>query len=112
LLAVERKVERDIIGYCGLIEGGQESDGEPKLAFEVLRRDWSLGYATEASLAVLEWARSSGHERLWATVWGWNAASSSCAGQGRIHRRANGTGPYPWEQPRHDETALTPTLLS
>jgi ribosomal-protein-alanine N-acetyltransferase len=25
--------------------------------------------------AVLDWARSSGHERLWATVWDWNTAS-------------------------------------
>jgi len=24
---------------------------------------------------VLEWARSSGHQRLWATVWAWNTAS-------------------------------------
>lgn len=30
---------------------------------------------TEASLAVLDWARSSGYERLWATVWEWNTAS-------------------------------------
>jgi [ribosomal protein S5]-alanine N-acetyltransferase len=33
------------------------------------------GYATEASVAVLDWARSSGYERLWATVWEWNTAS-------------------------------------
>jgi RimJ/RimL family protein N-acetyltransferase len=26
-------------------------------------------------LAVLDWARSSGYERLWATVWEWNTAS-------------------------------------
>lgn len=24
---------------------------------------------------VLDWARSSGYERLWATVWEWNTAS-------------------------------------
>jgi [ribosomal protein S5]-alanine N-acetyltransferase len=45
------------------------------LAFELLRRVWRQGYATEASLAVLDWARSSGYERLWATVWEWNTAS-------------------------------------
>ncbi len=33
------------------------------------------GFATEASSAVLEWARSAGYERLWATVWEWNTAS-------------------------------------
>jgi ribosomal-protein-alanine N-acetyltransferase len=75
LLAVERRVDRDVIGYCGLIEGGRGSDEEPELAFEMLRRIWSQGYATEASLAVLDWARSSGYKRLWATVWEWNTAS-------------------------------------
>ena len=75
LLAVERKVDRDVIGYCGLIEGERGSLGEPELAFELLRRVWRQGYATEASLAVLDWARTSGYRRLWATVWEWNTAS-------------------------------------
>jgi RimJ/RimL family protein N-acetyltransferase len=79
LLAVERKADHDVIGYCGLIEGRRGSDGEPEpepeLAFELLCRVWRQGYATEASLAVLDWARSSGYERLWATVREWNTAS-------------------------------------
>lgn len=77
LLAVERKVVGDPIGYCGLVDGGQGAQGAhgPELAFEFLRRFWGQGYATEASWAVLEWARSSGHERLWASVWDWNTAS-------------------------------------
>jgi [ribosomal protein S5]-alanine N-acetyltransferase len=75
LLAVERKAAGDVIGYCGLVDSGRGSDGEPELAFELLRRVWRQGYATEASLAVLDWARSSGYERVWATVWEWNTAS-------------------------------------
>jgi [ribosomal protein S5]-alanine N-acetyltransferase len=75
LLAVERKAARDVIGYCGLIDSGRGPEGEPELAFELLRRVWRQGYETEASLAVLDWARSSGYERLWATVWQWNTAS-------------------------------------
>lgn len=75
LLAVERKATRDVVGYCGLIDSGQGSAGEPELAFELLRRVWRQGYATEAASAVLDWARSSGHGRLWATVWDWNTAS-------------------------------------
>src|SRR6478735_1291225 len=75
LLAVERKAAGDVIGYCGLIESERGSVGEPELAFELLRRVWRQGYATEASWAVLEWARSSGYERVWATVWDWNTAS-------------------------------------
>lgn len=75
LLAVERRAEGDVIGYCGLVDSGRGADGEPELAFELLRRAWGQGYATEAAEAVLDWARSSGHPRLWATVWDWNTAS-------------------------------------
>ncbi|WP_253887199.1 GNAT family N-acetyltransferase [Actinokineospora diospyrosa] len=71
LLAVELKAAGDVIGYCGLVGGGEE----PELAFELLRRFWGRGYATEAALAVLDWARASGYTRLLATVWEWNTAS-------------------------------------
>jgi [ribosomal protein S5]-alanine N-acetyltransferase len=74
LLAVELKSAGDVIGYCGLIDSGRGAH-EPELAFEFLRRFWGQGYATEASRAVLDWARSSGYECLWATVWDWNTAS-------------------------------------
>ncbi len=33
------------------------------------------GLRDEASVAVPDWARSLGHERIRATVWDWNAAS-------------------------------------
>jgi RimJ/RimL family protein N-acetyltransferase len=75
LLALERKAAGDVIGYCGLIDSGRGADGEPELAFELLRRFRGHGYATGASLAVVDWARSSGYRRLWATVWDWNTAS-------------------------------------
>ncbi|MDT0277008.1 GNAT family N-acetyltransferase [Blastococcus goldschmidtiae] len=75
LLAVERKAAGDVIGYCGLVDSGRGAAREPELAFELLRRTWRQGYATEASSAVLDWARSAGYERLWATVWDWNTAS-------------------------------------
>jgi [ribosomal protein S5]-alanine N-acetyltransferase len=74
LLAVERKAVDDAIGYCGLVDSGH-GQREPELAFEFLRRFWGQGYATEASWAVLDWARSSGHDRLWASVWDWNTES-------------------------------------
>lgn len=75
LLAAERKGSGDVIGYCGLIDNTHGPAGEPELAFELLRRAWGQGYATEASWAVLSWAQASGYHRLWATVWDWNAAS-------------------------------------
>ena len=74
LLAVERKSNDGPVGYCGLVDSGRGAE-KPELAFEFLRRFWGNGYATEASWAVLDWARSSGFERLWATVWEWNTAS-------------------------------------
>jgi RimJ/RimL family protein N-acetyltransferase len=74
LLVVERKGEGDLIGYCGLIDSGR-GPREPELAYELLRRFWGQGYATEASWTVLEWARSLGHVRLWAHVWDWNTGS-------------------------------------
>lgn len=75
VLAIERKAVRDVIGYCGLVDSGRGSEGEPELAFELLRRVWGYGYATEAACAVVDWARSSDYRRLWATVWDWNTAS-------------------------------------
>ncbi len=73
LLAVERKAAGDVIGYCGLVESDRGAVAE--LAFDLLRRVWGQGYATEASWAVLDWARSSGYERVWAPVWDWNTPS-------------------------------------
>ncbi len=75
MLAVERKGTGDVIGYCGLVDSEAGPASEPELAFELLRRVWGQGYATEAASAVLDWARASGRERLWATVWDWNTAS-------------------------------------
>jgi RimJ/RimL family protein N-acetyltransferase len=74
LLVVERKDDGPALGYCGLIDSGLGPQ-EPELAYEFLRRFWGQGYATEASWAVLEWARSLGHVRLWAHVWDWNTGS-------------------------------------
>lgn len=74
LLAVERKDEGDVIGYCGLVFDGNGSADEPELAFEFLRRAHGFGYATEASRAVIAWASEAGHKRLWASVRAWNLA--------------------------------------
>lgn len=75
LLAAERKGAGDVVGYCGLIANGHGPEDEPEVAFELLRRVWGQGYATEAGRAVLGWAQESGYRRLWATVRDWNAAS-------------------------------------
>jgi ribosomal-protein-alanine N-acetyltransferase len=107
LLAVERKADRDLIGYCGLIDSGRGSDGEPELAFELLRRVWRQGYATEASLAVLGWAKSCGYERLWATVWEWNTASRRVLAKVGFTEEQKELDAVYGNKPAHHETALT-----
>ncbi|NAZ81181.1 GNAT family N-acetyltransferase [Kineococcus sp. R8] len=74
-LAVQRAVEGDVIGNCGLLVGEQVPAGEPEIAVELLRDAWHQGFATEAVSAVLDWAGASGHRRVWATVREWNSAS-------------------------------------
>ncbi len=74
LLAAERITDGEVVGCAGLFEG-RGLVGEPELAFEMLRVHWGQGYATEASWAVLGWARDSGFRRVWATVSDWNTKS-------------------------------------
>lgn len=74
LLAIERRLEADFIGYCGLIVG-RASHEEPEIAYELLRRFHGHGYATEAAAAVVDLAADTGRSRLWSTVPTWNTAS-------------------------------------
>lgn len=68
-----------MIGYCGLVFGGTgfgpAPADEPEIAFELARATHGRGYATEAAAAVVSWAATVGHARLWATVRDWNAPS-------------------------------------
>jgi [ribosomal protein S5]-alanine N-acetyltransferase len=72
---VQRSDGGEVVGYCGLIPNSHGQDGEPEIAYELLRRFWGRGYATESARAVVAWARESGYERLWSTVRAWNAPS-------------------------------------
>lgn len=79
LLAAVRKDDGNVIGYCGLIANTHGQDGEPELAYELLRSEWGRGFATEAARAVLSWAASLGYTRVWASIRDWNAASRRVA---------------------------------
>lgn len=73
-LAICRRAEGDVIGYCALIVGRGSLD-EPELAYELLERFHGHGYATEAAQALVAAAAATGRRRLWSTVGGWNAPS-------------------------------------
>lgn len=75
LLAIELVSTGEVIGYCGLIDSTHGDQGEPELAYELLRASWGHGYATEAARAVVVRARAIGYRRLWAGVRAWNSAS-------------------------------------
>ncbi len=73
-LAICRRAESDVIGYCALIVGRCSLD-EPEIAYELLRRFHGRGYATEAAQALVAAAAATGRHRLWSTVGAWNAPS-------------------------------------
>jgi RimJ/RimL family protein N-acetyltransferase len=74
LLAIERRDAPGFIGHCGLT-GGDATNAEPEIAFELSRAFQGQGYATEAAGAVLVAARATGRSRTWASVREWNAPS-------------------------------------
>jgi RimJ/RimL family protein N-acetyltransferase len=73
-LAICRREEGDVIGYCALVVGRCSLD-EPEIAYELLRRFHGRGYATEAAQALVAAAAATGRHRLWSTVRPSNAAS-------------------------------------
>ncbi len=73
-LAIRRRMEGDLIGYCGLFVGRASLD-EPEIAYELFRRAHGRGYATEAAVALIAEAAETGRHRLWSTVGIWNYPS-------------------------------------
>lgn len=98
-LTVRRREMGDPIGYVGLVIGRASFD-ESELAFEpLLRRSQALGYATEASRALVNAAFATGRTRLWSTVRLWNTASLRVLhklGFREDHRTADGDGEVIW----------------
>jgi [ribosomal protein S5]-alanine N-acetyltransferase len=75
ILAAVERASGAIVGYAGLIANTHGAADEPELAYEFFRAAWGVGYATEASRAVIAAASEAGYPRLWATVRDWNTAS-------------------------------------
>ena len=58
LWAIERKAERDMIGFCGLRRGGHSGTPVPdelEIGWGLARPAWGQGYALEAAEASLAW---------------------------------------------------------
>lgn len=75
--AVVEKYSANVIGYCGLFYF-PDVDGQPEveIGYRLVRSAWKNGYATEAALAVRDYAFSSlGLKRLVAIIDPANVAS-------------------------------------
>jgi RimJ/RimL family protein N-acetyltransferase len=84
-LAICRREEGDVIGYCALVVGRATFD-EPEIAYELLRRFHGRGYATEAARALVDAAAATGRHRLWSTTRPWNTASLRVLDKIGFHR--------------------------
>jgi RimJ/RimL family protein N-acetyltransferase len=67
-----------LVGGCGI---GRREDGVPELGYWIARPFWGLGFATEATRAVMRIARATGHKRITASHFVDNPAS------GRVMRK-------------------------
>jgi RimJ/RimL family protein N-acetyltransferase len=90
LLAIRRRDQGSFVGYCGLIVG-RSTISEPEIAYELLPKMRGFGYATEAAAAVVEAARATGRNRLWATIRAWNTPSFRVADKLGFHRHHSTT---------------------
>jgi len=77
-LAVERRGDGAVIGFCGLKPGAEETpiEGEIEIGWTLAVPYWGQGYAKEAARACLEWAwASTGAPRVVAITAAHNAKS-------------------------------------
>jgi RimJ/RimL family protein N-acetyltransferase len=56
LWATVRKSDGAFLGRCGLLDWTIDGRDEVEVAYALLREHWGHGYATEAAVAVREWA--------------------------------------------------------
>ena len=73
LLMLRTKGAPRLVGGCGI----GDLDGEAELGFWIARPYWGLGFATEASRAVINIAKAIGHNKLIASHFTDNPASGN-----------------------------------
>ncbi|MGB5950995.1 MAG: GNAT family N-acetyltransferase [Ornithinimicrobium sp.] len=110
----------EVVGGVSLVTlavSGRISPADPRLSWlggrpieDAVQIGWLLhpehvgqGWASEAAGAMLRYARSQGHRRIWALMWASNVASAAvCA---RIGMQDLGTGVDPWYGTSDDPTS-------
>lgn len=94
MFALEERATRKVIGFCGLVHPGGQSEAEVKYAF--LRTHWGRGLATEAVKELLSYGeRRHGLTHVIATVDPDNLASQSVlakVGMAKTELRKNEDG--------------------
>ena len=105
MFALESRAHGTVIGFCGLVHPGGQSEPEVKYAF--LKPHWGKGLASESIPALLQYgARAHGLSRIIATVAPANLASQRVlckAGMHLLRQRENEDGSltcvYEWQAP-------------
>ncbi len=106
MFSLEERATGLVVGFCGLVHPGGQSEAEVKYAF--LREAWGKGYASEAVPYLLGYGHQAhGLSRVIATVAPGNLASQRVlakAGAKRIAPRLHSDGSttlvYEWRPPR------------
>ena len=80
---VERKHDRELLGFCGLIripDRGSVLEGKLEIGWRIRADMWRRGYGFEAAEAVMAWAASNVDDRyVWSRIDRGNVASQALA---------------------------------
>lgn len=84
MFSLESRASGEVMGFCGLVHPGGQTEPEVKYAF--LKSHWGMGLASEAVPALLEYgARQHGLARVIATVAPANLASQRVLQKSGMH---------------------------
>lgn len=96
MFALETRDSAEVIGFCGLIHPGGQTEAEVKYAF--LRSQWGKGLASEMLAPLLVWGQTQhGLKRIIATIAPENSASRRVlikAGMGFVEIRTEDDGTF------------------
>ena len=94
LWATIEKCSGAFVGRCGLLPWNINGRSEVELAFLIDKARWGEGFATEASLGIIEYARSLTLRRLICLIMPGNERSASVARKVGMHFEREHTDEY------------------